>query len=153
MRTQDEIVARMDGLKDDLLGFKSEVLLDWLDFEHAKPWLVDGATEAQWAEAHKDTGSLEDEAKSYLAFAYGKAVGHRGISAGRSIDKMTEFMWLMGRDDVVAAIEAAPYPNYGMPKLVVISDMLGWPKDDHEYVARMAAGLPCREDCDEGCGR
>jgi hypothetical protein len=153
VRTQDEIVTRMKAIEpDDFLGFAREVLLDALDFEHAKPFLVDDATPEKWAEAMVELGPLEEQAKDYLAFAYGKADDHRGISAGRSVSKMTEFMWLMGRDDVVVAIESVPYPQYGVPKLAVISRLTGWPGPEGEELERMARGEPCRPDCMEGCG-
>jgi hypothetical protein len=39
-RSQDEIVGRFEATRDrDILGFTAEVLVDSLDFEHARPFL------------------------------------------------------------------------------------------------------------------
>src|SRR5258706_374110 len=101
-RTQDEIVPRIAAIADDdWAGFGREVLIPALDFTHAKPYLVPEATAAEWD--IDEAGDTEAAAWSYLDFAIGKIQDHRGISAGRSVDKLTEYAWLLGRDDVVAA--------------------------------------------------
>jgi hypothetical protein len=152
VRTQEEIVTRFEAAIDDMFGFQREVLLGAMDYEHAKPFLKEDVTEAEWQESRSDTA---EAARGYLDFAIGKIVDHRGISAGRSVEKLTEYAWLLGRDDVVAAMEAADYTNYGAPKVKAFAEGMGlpWPTDDPRLV-RMAEGLPCRTDgCDEGCGR
>lgn len=147
-RTQAEILERMKAVADeDYLGFKREALVTALDFEHAKPFLRDDVTADGWEQIDP-----EKAAKAYYEFALGKIDNHRGISAGRSIDKLTEYAWLMGRDDVVEAMSAAPYPQYGAPKVKAFADLLGleWPED--EGMQRMARGLPCEPGCQIGCG-
>jgi hypothetical protein len=151
-RTQQEIVDRIvdANADDDFMGFRREVLLDALEFEHAKPYLKDGVTEAEWdASREKDTQAA---ARGYLDFAVGKIEDHRGISASRSVEKLGEYAWLLGRDDVVAAMAAADYPQYGAPKVKAFAEGMGWPWPPDAGLARMAEGLPCTEDCYGGCG-
>jgi hypothetical protein len=152
VRTQDEIVARIKAISaDDLLGFGREVLIDGLDFEHARPFLaprVDAGRD--WS---SPTRSFEVDARHYLEFAIGKILGHRGISAGRSVDKLREWAWLLCRDDVVQAMDVAEYPQYGAPKVKAFALGLGWPwPSDNAALERMATGLPCVPDCASGCG-
>jgi hypothetical protein len=158
-RTQDEIVARIGAIAaDDWLGWSRNVLIGALDFDHAKPYLKDDVTAEQWAVDRMD--DVEKSAREYLHFAIGKILDHRGISAGRSVDKLREYAWLMGRDDVVAAMEAADYPNYGAPKVKAFTEGMGWPwpgdgdVDDSDAAAldRMADGDSCTDGCEAGCG-
>lgn len=154
MRTQEEIEARIKEVgARSVFGFAEEVLTDALEYGKAKPYLKPEVTAEQWAESQLKTD--EDVRKalaSYLDFAWGKAEDHRGLSANRSIIKLTEWVWLLGRDDVVKAIEAAPYPQYGCPKLEVISDMMDLPKPGSSSMQRMMDGLCCSPDCENGCG-
>lgn len=152
-RTQNDILARMLAVaENDFFGWRREVLLPALDHEHARPFISDSVTEKDWTKLQAEF-RLEDDARSYLTFAIDKALNHRGISAERSVDKMTEYAWLMERDDVVAAMDAAEYKQYGVPKLKAFADGLGWPwpANDAE-LARMAEGLPCSPSCEGGCG-
>ncbi len=159
-RTQEEIVARVDALargEDDFFGFRLEVLVYALDFEHARPFLRDGVTADVWKTTSRE--SIENDARDYLAFAVGKIVGHRGLSASRSVEKLGEYAWLLGRDDVVAAMDEAGYENYGAPKVRAFAEGMGWSwsvlvsEGDALLLDRMASGLPCVPDCDDGCGR
>lgn len=156
-RTQDEIVAKAKGIiaEEQFLDFRHEVLIDALDFEHAKEFLKEDATEEQWNKQR--TMDVEKEAREYLIFAYGKAEDHRGISAERSVQKLEMFAWLLGRDDVVKAMTDAPYPNYGVPQLYAFAKGMGWPLPTEEQgkkeLDRMAEGKKCRDNCEGGCGR
>ena len=148
-RTQDEIVARIKQVAaDDWLGFRQEVLIGALDFEHAKPFLKPETTAEGWKPS-----DIEDDARGYLDFAVGKIVDHRGISASRSVDKLTEYAWLLGRDDVVAAMDGAHYPQYGAPKVKAFADGMGWSWPADADLARMANGGSCSDDCQSGCSR
>jgi len=152
-RTQDEIVTRIEVVRveGDWLGFRQEVLIGALDFEHAKPFLNEGVTEVEWN--GKRDADLEQTAKSYLEFAIGKIEDHRGISASPSVDKLTEYAWLLGRDDVVSAMENAHYPQYGAPKVKAFADGMGWPWPDAADLNRMAEGSLCEPGCQSGCGQ
>jgi hypothetical protein len=162
MRTQAEIVARMtEKNEDDIFGFSKDVLLDSLDYEHAKPFLKEGVTAEQWNVKRECGGygrtlqfplvveeDLKAAAIDYLKFAWGKAEDHRGLSAGRSVEKMTAFCWLLGHD--TKAIEDAEYAMYGCPKLKVIAGMLDQPLPDDPALVLMMEGSPCSSGC-EGC--
>lgn len=154
MRTQGDILARIKSAEgEDFLGFRRDVLIDALDYEHAKQYLKPDVTAEQWAESQLTTDEKTlDALKSYLEFAWSKAEDHRGISAGRSIEKLTEYAWLLGRDDVVHDIEAAPYPQYGCPKLAVVARAFALPIPDSDNLDRMIRGLRCNADYDCGCG-
>lgn len=150
MRTQDEILARIAAVKpQDTFGFRQEVLISTLDFDHAKPWLKADAGPADWT----PRTDIAEDAATYMSFAWGKVEDHRGLSAGRSVDKMTEFLWLMGRDDASTAMLAAPYAQYGAPRLAAACTVMGWPIPTGPEITNMIAGQPCRPDCEEGCGR
>lgn len=145
-RSQDEIVAMVEEVKDDTFGFSLDVFLGALDFDHARPFLKKEVTAEEWAEI-----APEDPLPAfhkYMAFAIGKAQDHRALSAGRSVEKLNAWSWLMGFEP-----SDAPYAQYGVPILKDLAERHGypWPEDDEE-LARMAEGKPCHEGCREGCG-
>lgn len=152
MRTPAEIVARIEaiGPLDDLFGAQRYDLVCSMPYEHAKPYLRDEVT----AETYVQDPDPRASALAYIPFAIGKATDHRGLSASRSIDHLKAWAWLLG-DDVLAAVEAADFENYGAPKirafLEAIDALDHWPADD-EALNRMARGEKCAEDCWEGCG-
>lgn len=152
MRTQDEIVVRAKNPEvDDLFGFAQEVLVPALDFEHAREFLKDPEN-TEWS-GPLSTEDIEEHAKGYLEFAIGKIIDHRGISASRSVVKLTEYAWLLGRDDVVSEMGNTEYPQYGAPMVRAFALGMGWPwPADNPYLARMELGLPCQPDCEAGCG-
>ena len=48
-RTQDDIVNRLESRKDDdRLGFEVSAYIDYLGFEHARPYLNPGVTAEEW---------------------------------------------------------------------------------------------------------
>lgn len=157
LRTQDEIIERIQNIQRgesgaDYLGFRREVLVDALDFEHARPWLTADTTAEQWGTT-PTYDAVHQKAVEYYQFALQKIKNHRGISANRSVDKLTEFAWLLKRDDVVSTMQSTAYEQYGAPIVKAFAAGLGLPWPDDEDLARMAAGEPCRPDCDEGCGQ
>ncbi|MGC4857509.1 hypothetical protein ACLQ24_30140, partial [Micromonospora sp. DT4] len=97
----------------------------------------------------------ETYARNYLDFAIGKILDHRGNSASRSVDKLSELAWLLGRDNIVAAMDHAGYPMYGAPQVKAFADGFGWPfldGDDGLALARMADGQQCDpQGCERGC--
>ncbi|MEU7176071.1 hypothetical protein ABZ949_31815 [Micromonospora tulbaghiae] len=72
----------------------------------------------------------ETHARDYLRLAIGKILDHRSSSASRSVDKLSELAWLLGRDDVVAAMGHAGYPMYGAPAVKAFAGGFGWPFHD-----------------------
>lgn len=126
MRTDDEILARIEAIKEqDFFGFKTGDLVCRLPFEKAKPFLKDDATPEQWGDQRPlDPESIKAEMLDYMAFAWDKANNCRGISAGRSIDHMSVWLWLMDRD--AAAEQILDYDQYGKPQLRAICEEFGW---------------------------
>ena len=154
-RTQDEILARFQAA-DDFFGFAREVLVEAMTAETMLRFKPGATLGDNWAVSTPD--ELETAARDYLTFAIDKAVNHRGLSAERSVTKLREFAWLLGRDDVVAAMDAADYPQYGTPKLRAFADGMGWPFKvgtdwEQQALDRMVQGLECTDSCDEGCGQ
>lgn len=153
-RTGEEMLARLNAVaEDDVFGFRREVLLAWMPYEQAYAFLRSDTTAEEWAAVVATEGDPDRAAEGYLEFAVGKILDHRGISAGRSVDKLTEYAWLLGRDDVVAAMDAEPYEQYGAPKVKAFAVGMGWPWPAGDELQRMADGDPCRDGCEEGCGR
>lgn len=163
MRSQDEIRGRVDRIREgDLFGFKAETLAVYLDFDHAQGLLRDGVTREEWEGGEppcplpRDRDALVERIRDYLEFAVEKAAGHRGLSAGRSVQKLEEWVWLLGDDDH-QSIDWDDYPQYGAPILAAIIQRLELAgrvagADDPAF-RRMSRGLPCRDGCLEGCGR
>jgi hypothetical protein len=157
MRSQEEILQRIEERgKFDLFGFEVDEYISALDFEHAKPFIKEGTTEAQWNES---IGENNDEALrkamiDYLDFAVEKAVNHRGISSSRSVAHYLAWFWLLGDDEMVAFIEDEDnYPQYGAPIIAKAHERLGKELPDDERFLRMSRGESCSQGCEMGCGR
>lgn len=150
MKSQDEIVARIEETKEMPFNFTPDALLQTLDYEHAKPYLADGVTAEQWDASREETDPLK-LARAYIDFAWGKALDHRGLSAGRSVQKIGAWLWA-ANSDLTDKYEATEYPMYGAPQLRLVCERYdwSWPSGD-EAAVRMSEGRSCRDGCDEGC--
>lgn len=156
MRTQDAVVQKIKESKS-LLGFDREVLVPYLDFEHAKEFLKEGTTPDQWETTPLDEKTVLEEMREYMArIGWEKVEDHRGISAGRTIEKMQAWMWLLNTPQADELIEfaddGANYPQYGAPILAKICSVYGFPVPDSPSIKRMIDGLSCSPGCSEGCG-
>lgn len=158
MRTQDEIRARLDTIRadgradgSDPFGFRQEALLDALDYEHLADLLSPDVAGDQ-----VPTPDVAARAREYLSFAVDKALNHRGISAWRSVEKLGEWLWCLDDADLAEKFAAAPYAQYGAPKLAVLVEAWGVqpavPADEQQAWQQMCHGLPCTADCYAGCG-
>jgi len=159
MRTREEILAKMREPSDSLLNWSSAVLLPFLAYEDAKEFLgapkdaeQEAARVAGWtieplAEVH-----IKEELRSYVEFGWGKIEDHRGLSADRTIQKCSAWVWLLGDNATLEKVEAAGYAQYGAPKLAAVCRAYGYPIPSEDGVQNMIAGRPCRNGCDEGCG-
>jgi len=153
MRTQKEIADKVRG-DDSMFGFMRDALLGYLDFEHAREWLKPETTAEDWEKsrgASRDEVAVRAELADYMEFAWGKVEDHRGLSAGRSVEKCSAWAWLIGDDALEAKIEAAEYRNYGAPKRAVICQAFGLPIPEDEGAQRMIRSEACSGHC-EGCG-
>jgi len=165
MRSAEEIATEIERQKPgDVFGFRTSTLLQYLPFDLAKPFLKEGVTPKEWAGLPQPVSPervLTDWAK-YVGFAWMKTLDHRGISAGRSIDHMWSWAWILNDAEVCAwCDDQGMYANYGAPILAAICKKYGWPwthegrpltPGETEMAERMAQGLPCQPDCQDGCG-
>lgn len=164
-RTQEEILERFRSLteKSKSSGIAAmfsevyclEVLSGAMTLDTLRKAMPDKTFEEN--EQYPIVPDYKVYGKEYLEFAIGKALDHRGLSAGRSVEKLREVAWVLGRDDVVKAMDEAGYAYYGVPKLQAFARVMDFPflvsKDyyDQTQLINMAAGNPCKKDCDEGC--
>lgn len=155
MRAQDEIVTRIEFLSvtEDILGFRKEVLVTALDLQHARPFIKRSITATKWARMAVPAEETEQVARNYYSFAVAEIEDHRGISASRSVEKLTEYAWLLGNDELVDSMAALDYPQYGAPIVKAWGHAFGEPWPDKPWAIRMAAGLPCVDGCVEGCSQ
>ena len=167
MRTQEEIVLRIQKKSKEFLNFESEVLYDYLDYDHAEPLKLQSPMpdreqfEVQSCGIGGDAASYQhvlteaqipEQMAGYMRFAWGKVEDHRGISAGRSVQKLAALAWLLGDDDVVAFAEnEGNYAQYGAPILKHICEKYGLPIPDDAGLLRMMEGSPCEDGCGMGC--
>lgn len=106
-------------------------LVPYLDYEHAKAYLKPDVTKERWEEDLSEN-SYEHIKKlivDYIPFAWRKANGCRGISAGRSMDHFKIWFWLIGEDDISEMCDGY-YEYYGKAQLIKITEWAGLnPKD------------------------
>jgi hypothetical protein len=149
-RTPEEIVAEVNRLGEDSwsdwMGTKRGDMIEYLPYDLAKPFLKDGVGPEDWPDQEKTPFQL---AKEYMDFAIGKCTGHRGISAGRSVEHFQAWFWLAGEE---ASVDWDEYANYGAPVLKKVAELIGFNWPDEEGLNRMAQGLRCTPDCQDGCG-
>lgn len=152
MRAQDEIVAQIKATEGSFLTFTPEVLVPYLDYENAKAFLKPEVTAETWRPEPLTEESVKEAMREYMGrVGWEKVMDHRGISAGRTVEKMGAWLWLLGDDEMVAfAEDSNNYPQYGAPILMRICEKYGFPFPQGEDVARMARGEPCDAAC-EGC--
>lgn len=154
MRTDDEIVARVKSLKEgDFLGFQTGDLIMRLPFHVvAAEGLIKPEVRAEsWTVSSRSSADVLNEMRDYIAFAWDKAMNHRGISAERSIGHYEAWVWLLG-DPEFQAVDWKKYRNYGAPVLREICVYFNLPfPEDRERAERMADGKLCRPACDDGC--
>ena len=130
LRTQEEIIARIEWLADDFRDFAGAGrgdLVEFLTFENAQKFLKPEVTAEQWADTFKEV-TLENitlAIKDYMPFAWEKANDCRGLSAGRSINHMEAWIWLTADQELIDAFEAVQYQHYGKEKLIFVSEKFG----------------------------
>ncbi len=115
--------------------FATEVLLAYLPWnittcEFLKTILNEDAFEkcthdpSQWKFIDDIAESVQNFL-DYMVFAWGKSFNERGISASRSIEKLSAYLWLFGRKDLVDIItDDDLYNPYGMPALLAVCEKL-----------------------------
>lgn len=157
MKTHTEIVEYYRTVRgDDFFGFTGEVLLPFLPFDQVKEFLKSTAIAEKWEEPELLThDNIISQMREYMKFALEKAENHRGISAGRSIEKMLAWLWLLSDEEIIIFAKTdGHYQNYGVPILKCIAEKYDFETPAGEsWFENMAQGRPCYPGCDEGCGK
>jgi len=123
-RTQDEILVRIEEVEgDDFFGFQRSDMIDYLDFNHAKPFLKDGVTSDEWCAKTNPVEAIRE----YMSFAWDKCNDERGLSASRSIEHMTAWLWLAGDNEAVDVLEEGLFGHYGADALEYICNRYDLP--------------------------
>lgn len=123
MRTDEEILSRISEIESrDWMGTELGDLACRLPFGEANRFLKDGVTEDSWKVSPRDRDSVIAEMRDYMPFAWEKANGERGLSAGRSMSHYAAWTWLAG-DDLG---DLTDYQFYGKDNLVRICEHYGW---------------------------
>jgi hypothetical protein len=125
VRTPEEVLEQLKIVilsEEDWMGTMCGDLLKHLPFELAKEFLKPGVKEEDWGFLPLNKDSVIAEMKEYMPFAWKKANERRGLSAGRSMDHYTTWIWLAG-DDLG---ELRDYEYYGKDNLTRICKQYGW---------------------------
>jgi len=125
MRTQKEILNKIEEIKDsDFFGFKTSDLIGYLSFNNAKQYLKEGVTGDQWEQKGRDHESIKNEMIDYMDFAWGKANNCRGISAGRTMNHYSIWVWMLGDEINNKFSDLEDYEFYGKDNLVELCEFL-----------------------------
>jgi hypothetical protein len=142
MRKQEEIAEKCKTFGESLIGsMVVSDLLVYLDFEHAKEFLKEGITAADWnGDGDEDAigrqytrENVLKEMADYVCFAFEKMDGQRGISSARAIAHYQCWLFLLGEEDEHAArlIELAEYVDgYGQGFMHEVCDAYGFVKPE-----------------------
>lgn len=167
-RTLDEIVARIKSTGGPF-NFSADVLLEYLPFDLAQPFLRPEVTREQWETSigtfsgygppcdksrpldPADREHILEATRHYAKFGWEKVQDHRGLSASRTIDKMSAWLWLLGYEDGEVYDVDADWGQYGAGCLARICAELNFPIPSDNRIHRMIDGLACTPRCKEGC--
>jgi len=155
MKTIEQIVEKIrQPDARDIFGTVTSDLLSFLPFAQAREFLKPEITDEVWASGGYPHPLTEEnvigEIKRYMPFAWEKANDCRGLSAGRSLQHMQTWLWLLDADEAAAGLDN--YSHYGKPQLRAICEELGinwaalddgrWRNDESSYgVAPLAAAV------------
>jgi len=135
-RTETEISERIKN--GHMFDFASDVLLDYLSWENAKKFYKDeyvkkiDSGEEKRPKKITDIYETAQDFLDYMVFCWMKAIDERGLSASRTISKLSHWLWLMGRDDLESLVnDDELYNPYGSPALIAVCEKMGIdvPKD------------------------
>jgi len=132
LRTQEEILEKYKEYEDDgrMFDFRPEVLLEHLSYENSSQFLSDEykAKVSSGEVKHTSVDNVLEATQDfldYMVFAWMKAQDERGLSASRSIQKLSAWLWLLNREDLESKInEDGLYNPYGAPALVEVCKAL-----------------------------
>jgi hypothetical protein len=158
MRTIDETVQRFLDLgiihTTDFFGFQREVLITYIPDDKLAEIGIFTNSEDDSKTRPIDFDSVHADVADYMEFAWGKVMDHRGLSASRSIIKMSAWMWLLEDEELyMLCHDDSAYPQYGAPILMAVCSKYDIPYPEYNSVLRMAGGKPCTDGCEMGCGQ
>lgn len=156
VKTQEEIVQYYRQYQyDDFLHFTGDVLVRFLTVEQAAEFLRTDTDFSKWQPKELTETNIISQMRDYMEFAWGKVESHRAISAGRSVEKMKAWLWLLGDEEMWNfADNRNNYPQYGAPILKAICEKYGFEMPaDGWWFENMTTGKPCHPRCDNGCGK
>ena len=124
MREQTEILAQIEKwAKEDFFGVMARDLAGCLTYENAKPMLKPEITADDWTYYTADE-EVKAQMLDYMPFAWDKANDCRGLSAARSMMHYRAWIWLLGDDETLGALD--DYEYYGKDNLARICKHYGW---------------------------
>ncbi len=131
MRTQSEILARLKAAQPlDPFGFEWEEYVSALtreSIESLRGTLLKADTDlSTWDPTLKTDEDVRKQCVDYMEFAWEKANGCRGLSAGRSMGHYKAWLWLLGEDGFD---DLETYRHYGKDNLVRICRFLALDPD------------------------
>lgn len=125
--------------KSDMFGFGIQVACEFLPYEDVVHLFTEEyrdkvdkgeAKHEQITDIYEATQDFLD----YMVFAWMKALDERGLSASRSVIKLSTWMLILNRPDVAGVLDDdSLYEPYGRPALCMACRMLGieFPKELH----------------------
>lgn len=127
----DAAAGIMDD-KESAFGFCREVAESYLPWDSVKKYFNEEylkkieSGEEQRSARVTDVMEAAQDFLDYMVFAWMKADNERGLSASRSIEKLSAWMKILSRPDVAAVLDDEElYPMYGKPALRKACEMLG----------------------------
>lgn len=132
MRTQEEIIQRVkDRAPEDFFGFEIDDYLRALPKEALESLRGDIIKEdADLSDHVPDLTSdeaIQKQCLDYMEFAWDKANGGRGLSAGRTMCHYKAWLWMLGLDNFEHITD---YEFYGKDHLRKICDFLALDADE-----------------------
>lgn len=131
-RSEADIMAKLQEPQYDCMGFRREVLLTCVSWDLKKSqYRQDYVDKVEKGEEKApatitDVREVVQDMLDYLVFGWMKALDQRGISASRTVEKISAWCWLLGREDLAELVDRDDlYNPYGMPALIEVSKALG----------------------------
>lgn len=123
MRSVEEILDRIqERMPVDFMGIEANDLIQYLPFDAAKQFLKESFPKDQWKQIPSDKESVLKQMLEYMPFAWEKANNGRGLSAMRSMNHYSVWIWILG-DDLG---DLTNYQYYGKDNLIKICEKYGW---------------------------
>jgi len=121
----EDIVQRIEQIKaGDFFGENTALLVTFLSFEDAKPYLKDEALQSQWEQ--KDNEHLRELFTYYKTWWAQKVTDGRGISVHRGRERLVELLFLAGVEgwEVLRDMDGGWYQEDAYNWT---ADIFGWP--------------------------